>query len=91
MISEWIAAAFFFVRRPIAILRIERTLLADLLVDGNQFSDQLLAALVLSDLGLRLAQSGGRRKRFSDGLSIHSACESNLRIMSLIAGLDAMA
>jgi len=66
-------------------------MLADLLVDRDQFSAQLLEAMVFIDFGLRLAPSRGRRKRFGNGLSVHFPCEANLRIVSWVCGLCAMA
>jgi len=47
--------------------------------------------MVFIDFRLPLAPSGGRRKRFGNGFSIHFVGESNLRIMSWIVGLGAVA
>jgi len=65
-------------------------MLADRLIDGDQFRAQFLEAMVLIDLGLRFAPCRGRRKRFGNGSTVHSPCQADLRIMSRIVGFSAV-
>ena len=66
-------------------------MLADLLVDRDQFGTQFLEAMVLIDFGLSLPPGGGRRKRFGDGFSFDFTCESNLGIVARVVGFGAVA
>jgi hypothetical protein len=65
-------------------------MLADFLIDGDQFRAQFPQTMILVDFRLRLAPGSRGRKRFGDGLAVHSSSEPNLGIMSPIFRLGAM-
>ena len=80
----------FFLLGPGGVARLDRTKAADLLIDPDEFRAQILKAMVLVDLGLRLVVGGWGRKRFRDGLAIHFAGEADMGIVSRIIRLGAM-
>src|SRR6266567_1600942 len=90
-ISSWTAAAVFFLGSPRAAVGFERPMLANLLIDRDQFLVQSLQPMVLVNFGLCLAPSRRRGERFGHGFSVHFPGEPNLRIMSPIFGLGTMA
>ena len=71
--------------RPANRLLLERAESTDLFVEGDQVLAELLEAVKLGHLLLRLAQGGGIGKGFRHGLAGHAASEAKLRIMCRVA------
>ena len=63
----------------------------DLLVDRDQFQAQLLETMILIDFRLGFAPCGGGRKRLGDGFPVNFAGQANLRVVTRVVGLGAMA
>jgi len=74
-------------RRPANRLLLERAESTDLFVEGDQVLAELLEAVKLGHLLLRLAQGGGIGKGFRHGLAGHAASEAKLRIMCRVVVL----
>jgi hypothetical protein len=77
--------------RPANRLLLERAESTDLFVEGDQVLAELLEAVKLGHLLLRLAQGGGIGKGFRHGLAGHAASEAKLRIMCRVAVFGAVA
>ena len=82
---------FFFLLRPATPLSLDRAKLTDLLIDAHQAFAEFPETVKLSDLQLSLAQSGRVRKRFRHRLTRRSASQPELRIVTRIVRLGAMA
>jgi hypothetical protein len=61
------------------------------LVDSHKFGAELLQAMKLRHFPLGFPESCGTGKAFGHGLAVHAAGETELRIMTRVVGLSAMA
>src|SRR5712664_3981157 len=82
---------FFFLLRPAAPLRLDRAESTDLVVEDDQVLAELLEAVKLGHLLLRLAQRRGIGKALRYRLAGHTASEAKLRIMSRVVVFGAVA
>ena len=73
------------------MLRIDRAKGTDLLVHIDQILTELLQAVELANLLLRLPQRGGIGKRLGHTLSPHPSGKPELRVMTDIIRFGAMA
>src|SRR5437660_931606 len=85
------SSVFFFLLRPAAPLLLDRAERTDLFVEGHQVLAELLEAVKLADLLLRLAQRGGIGKGFRHRLAGHAASETKLGVMSGVVAFGAVA
>ena len=82
---------FFFLLRPAAPLALDRTQLANLLIEANQLGAEFLESMKLSDFLLRFAQGNGIGERFGNRLTRRPTGQPELRIVAGVARFGAMA
>jgi len=82
---------FFFLIGPAAMLRFDRAKGTDPFVDADQVLAELLEAMELGDLLLRLAQGGGIGKGFGHAFACDSSGQTELWVVTGVVRLGAMA
>jgi hypothetical protein len=82
---------FFFLIGPATLLPFDRPKRTDLFVDADQILAEFLEMMELGDLLLCFAQRGGIGKRFSDAFPAHPPGQTELRIVTGVVRLGAMA